>query len=130
MHAELRLPLAGAAVARTYDLRVYPLTRSWISGDVDWYEGWDRPGGDVREDLFGHCAADLARGPQSLVFDVRSAVVEMMDGDLSENGFLLTVAAREGEGIDSEDSGRFEGLGDGTLTIRYRKISRKPALGG
>jgi hypothetical protein len=129
MHAELRLPLTGSAAARRYDLRLYPLTRSWISGDVDWYEGWDRPGGDVRDDLLSHCAADLARGPQSVVFDVRSAVVEMMNGDLAENGFLLTVASRQGEGIDSEDLDRFDGLGDGTLTIRYRKVSRKPALG-
>jgi hypothetical protein len=63
------------------------------------------------------------------VFDLRSAVVEMMGGGLAENGFLLTVASRQGEGIESEDLDRFEGLGEGTLTIRYRKVSRKPALG-
>ena len=129
MHAELRLPVVGAAVSRVYDLRAYPLTRSWSAGSVDWEEDWEQPGGDYREDLFGRCQLDLSRGAQEIVFDVRPAVLAMMDGEFVENGFLLTVARQDGEGIQSEDLSRLEETASGTLTLRFRRVGRKPPLG-
>lgn len=124
--ATLTIPTVGVVQDRAVELRVYPVTRAWDPGSVDWYAGWDRPGGDFDEEVVSVARLDLRSAMPEAVFDVTGPMKEILESEMEADGFILTVAPTEGDGLLIDDLPRFGGLAAASLDIAYRKTPPRP----
>jgi hypothetical protein len=124
--AILKLELQGAPDARELEIRVYPVMTPWDPETVRWDRDWDRPGGDIRDEVYARKYVELSRGAHEIGIDVSSLVKEVVEYGLDAHGFLLTVAPNSGDGIRSEDLARFSGLANAALEVTYRNVPEPP----
>ena len=122
--ATLRVPLQGQVDQRTINLRVYPVTTTWNEGTVTWTNGWTRPGGDFDEEVFGRGTLELASGASELQLDVTGLLKEVVEMDLTSDGFIVSVAPGDGIGLDSDDVSRLR-LAEAEVEVRYRRIRER-----
>jgi hypothetical protein len=121
--ATLRVPVSGEAASETLRLHVYPVSRNWNAGSVDWNTGWDRPGGDFDREMYARGELALARGgAQELEVDVTHLLKEIVEAGMPAHGFLVTVNPADGEGLRLADLPRFGSLAGAELEIRYRSL--------
>ena len=124
--ATLTLSITGPSEARTVHLQVHPVTREWDPRTVSWESGWSRPGGDFDDELYARTRVALDRGATTAHLDVTSLVKEIVESGFVVDGFILTVAPRDGEGIRTEDLSRLEGLTGATFDLMYRAVPTIP----
>jgi hypothetical protein len=128
--ATLRVPvrrLEGQIVPEAaLDLRLDPITRPWMAGAVDWYAGWERPGGDFQEDLFAN--ADVPLNRDGVVqFDVTMIVKEVLEKGMEDHGFLVTVPPDVALGLGADEREAFANIGGSSLEVRYRTTPARRA---
>jgi hypothetical protein len=102
------------------------VTTNWNPLTVDWTTSWTRAGGDFDDELYARTRVDLGRGATTATLDVTTIVKEFVEGGMSADGFILSVAPSEGDGIRVEDLARFADLAGATLAVLYVKM---PAIG-
>ena len=124
--AVLRIPLAGAAVARSLDLRVHNVTTDWNPGGVSWNTGWVRAGGDFEDSVYGGVVVDLSRGPTTVNLDVSSLLKDTYELEVPSYGLILTANTNYAVGLDTDDLSRFAGLSSAVLEVEYVRVSRSP----
>ncbi|MEZ5065748.1 MAG: hypothetical protein R3B81_13530 [bacterium] len=123
--AYLRVPLPLFEASRAMTLRVHPVTTAWSRGAVGWTSGWSRAGGDF-EDLVHGRAEIAAGGGGEAVFDITILAKEILEHDVPNRGFILTIDPGEGVGVPAAD---LEGLGaltGATIDVSYRKTAPRP----
>jgi hypothetical protein len=124
--AVLHLPLVGEVARRTMQVQVHPVLSSWDAASVTWNGGWERPGGDLHDELYVRRRVDLSRGEESLAIDLTLLLKEIVEDGMEAEGFVLTVPPFEGDGLSVEDADQFMGVGQATLELAYRKVPNPP----
>jgi hypothetical protein len=120
--ATLTVTTAGIPEARTLRLRVYPITTTGWTLSASWTGGWSRAGGDYDEEMFATADVDLSTGAGAAVFDVTSMLKEVLEAEMTADGFLITVDPVDGAGIPVTDLVRFGTLATATFDVRYRNV--------
>jgi hypothetical protein len=124
--ATLTITVLGVPEDRSLALRIYPVTSPWMPGDVDWWTGWESPGGDIDSELYSRAQLDLSMGSSSVVFDMTMLVKEVVEDGQAFDGFLVTLDPEIGIGIPSLDVDRFQGLSFSTLDMDALTIGSLP----
>jgi hypothetical protein len=104
--ATLTLPYSGASEERALSLRIHPITESWRGFDTE----FDR-------DVYASAGADLNRGSGTDVFDMTSLMKEILEDGMTADGFVLTVASEEREGLSEDDASRFASMEGAELKV-------------
>lgn len=123
--AVLRIPFIGEAAERDLRLRVYPVTRPWAEGAVDWYSGWEKPGGDFNEDVYIAFDVDLRELASQIEIDLTPLAKEITESGLQAEGFIVTTDPEESEGLSLADVDRLQQMGQGSLTFSSRQVPTK-----
>jgi hypothetical protein len=118
--ATVQWDLPGLVPAAPMDLLVYALDKTWSSQDVTWDYPWSKPGGDPNDTY--PCRSWIVDGKaaSSLLLDVTPIIRGFAEGELADNGLLLTVGASDRLGFSAAESLLLGSLTKGTLTISYR----------
>ena len=124
--AVLRIPLSGAAVARSLDLRVHNVTTAWNPGSVSWNTGWVRAGGDFEDSVYGGAVVDLSRGPTTVNLDVSTLLKDTYELEVPSYGVILTANTNYAVGLDTDDLSRFANLSSAVLEVDYVRVARAP----
>lgn len=124
--ALLRFWMQGELADRRSEIRVFPISRDWNPTTVDWEGSWTEPGGDFDRELYARKEIEFSRGSHEVAVDMTLLMKEIYEGGLADFGFIVSVADGEGEGIRSEDVGRYQGVGNASLEIRYRYTTGPP----
>ena len=119
--ALLRVPLRSIEISRGMTLRVHPVTRDWARGAVSWTSGWSRAGGDFEDRVHGRAEVGPGRTGEA-IFDITVLAKEILEHDVANRGFILTIDPGQGLGLPGEDLSRLGALSGATVEVQYRPV--------
>ncbi len=107
--AILTVPFTGAPEEKSLELRICPVTEAWPSG-ASWSTEFDA-------DVFAPARVDLGSGSGSATFDLTVLLKEVLEDDLTSDGFVLVSGSQVVDGLTGDDADRFETLEGAQLQL-------------
>lgn len=125
----LTLPADLSALSEDpIEIQVYGVTRAWNVG-ADWRGGWERPGGDVDEDIFARTTVHPDRLDGTLRIPIDTILRESLQGQ-ELFGMLVTLAPYSGRGLSTAQLMLLANVGAAQAEVKWTpRLPERPRAG-